>query len=194
MKLSFWERMVVNSPVRAWSLHLLEPWVFRRILAFPQGKRVLDVGCGNGQGLLMLARRAKPASLMGIDLDPKQVARAKARLAAAGVQAEVRVGKAEQIFLAAKSVDVVTSLGCIHHVPDWRAAAGECARVLAVGGVVYMLEFYRPLLRMIHWLAPHPTGRFTHEDLVDAVGERGLKVVGEWQVLGMFGVVVARKE
>lgn len=184
---------MVNSPLRAFSLHLLEPWAFGQILAFPQGKRALDIGCGNGQGLAMLAARAKPAKLLGIDLDPAQVARAQARMVALGIPATVRQGRAEELLLADGCVDIITSLGCIHHVPNWRGAVAESARVLAPHGVMYLLEFYRPLLLAIHWLAPHPPARFGHTELLEEITKHKLQVLGQWQCLGLFGVVVAQK-
>ena len=36
----------------------------------------------------------------------------------------------------------VFGFGVLHHVPDWRGAAAEIARVLKVGGTYFVEEFY----------------------------------------------------
>jgi len=61
-------------------------------LAAPQpGERVLDIGCGAGTTLLELAARVGPSGyVLGADISERSVARARERIAAAGLrQAEV---------------------------------------------------------------------------------------------------------
>lgn len=58
--------------------------------AVTEGMRVCDLGCGDGE--LLLAAAARGASVTGVELDPELAARAEARLAAAGVPADIVVG------------------------------------------------------------------------------------------------------
>lgn len=54
------------------------------------GMRVCDLGCGDGA--LLLAAAARGAAVVGVELDPSLAADARARLTAAGADAEVVVG------------------------------------------------------------------------------------------------------
>ena len=47
---------------------------------------------------------------------------------------DVQQGDITSLPLADATMDAVADFGIIHHVPDWRAAIAEVARVLAPGG------------------------------------------------------------
>lgn len=53
--------------------------------AIARGEYVLDVGCGNGQTTREAARRAAPATAVGIDLSAAMIGRARHRAAADGL-------------------------------------------------------------------------------------------------------------
>lgn len=44
------------------------------------GKRALDIGCNSGEFTIAIARQLQPAYLLGIDVDPQLVSRARAYL------------------------------------------------------------------------------------------------------------------
>jgi demethylmenaquinone methyltransferase/2-methoxy-6-polyprenyl-1,4-benzoquinol methylase len=50
-------------------------------------------------------------------------------------------GDARRLPLGTDSVDAVTIVDALHHVPDWEAVFAEVARVLAPGGVFVVAEF-----------------------------------------------------
>jgi SAM-dependent methyltransferase len=54
------------------------------------GDRVLDLGCGDGQVLLAAAERG--AAVAGVEADPDLVEEARANLADAGIEADIRLG------------------------------------------------------------------------------------------------------
>lgn len=193
MKLGLLERWLVNSPLRRLSLHTLEPAVLRQLAPFTRGGHVLDIGCGNGQGLIMLARETAPATLAGVDLDEGQLARARANLDQAHVAATLLQADITKLPLPAQSLDLVTSFGALHHVFAWEDALAEVKRVLRPGGLFYALEFYRPLLTFVAPLAPHPPRRFSHAEFIDALKGHGFQVMGDRNVLGLWGFVAIRK-
>ncbi len=95
--------------------------------------RVLEVGCGRGVALPVLAKRLQPAELVGLDCDPEVLAIAQARTAGVArlVEADVR----EMPFEDA-SFDLVFDFGTFFHTPGPEAMLAEIARVLAPGGTL----------------------------------------------------------
>ena len=102
------------------------------------GKRVLEVGCGSGNWLEMLAGAA---SLAGIDLDPGRAARAAARFP----EADIRAGDASSLPWASGGFDVVLQSTVFSSILDLgmrRAVASEMRRVLAPGGAILWYDFF----------------------------------------------------
>jgi SAM-dependent methyltransferase len=85
----------------------------------PEGRRILDVGCGNGAFLLLLARYRSPSHLMGVDIDPRAVARAEGLLARCPFVQSYRVEAFDGRSLppAVGTVDYVLMVDVLHHVP-----------------------------------------------------------------------------
>lgn len=93
-----------------------------------RGTRVLDVGCGSGETLLVASLRgAEPA---GIDLAPGLLTLAKERLP----RADLRNGDMQDLPFKAGSFDAVLYVNSLMFPPDRARAVAEGARVLAPGG------------------------------------------------------------
>ena len=105
-----------------------------------EAKSLLDVGCGGGHLLAHVAERYPGVSLHGIDLLPKQVARANARLGAKGLAGRVVEGSALDLPYASGTIDVVVSIASIKHWPDPERGLSECCRVLRPGGTLLVVE------------------------------------------------------
>ena len=142
MKLNPVEMVLVNNPLRTVVLRSTIAWLHAAAYA-PPVDRVLEIGCGQGDGVTEILSRFHPHALDAFDLDEQQVARARERLAG-GTQngAEVRlwVGDAEHIEAADGSYDAVFEFTIFHHVPDWRRALAEVHRVLRPGGLFLFEE------------------------------------------------------
>jgi 2-polyprenyl-3-methyl-5-hydroxy-6-metoxy-1,4-benzoquinol methylase len=94
------------------------------------GKRVLDIGCGDGEFALDLAARG--AKVCGIDASESMIAAARARPGAAGVAFEVAAAQA--LPFPAASFDIAVAMTILCFVADAAPVFREAARVLQPGG------------------------------------------------------------
>lgn len=103
------------------------------------GRRILNVGCGEGLDAVILG--ALGARVIGLDISDAAVALTKARATANGVRDRVNamVADAAVLPVATESIDGILAAAVMHHVDIPRAAA-ELGRVLRPGGVVVFIE------------------------------------------------------
>jgi SAM-dependent methyltransferase len=104
---------------------------------YVEGKRVLDVACGEGYGSALLAGVA--SAVTGVDIDAAAIAHARASYSAlANVRFEE--GSAAMLPLPDASIDAVVSFETIEHLPraDQPRMLAEIARVLTQDGVLVM--------------------------------------------------------
>ncbi len=195
MKLNWAERVLVNSPGRRLALHFIMRWVKATGRLRP-GARLLELGCGPGAGARLMLREFRPASLQVLDLDPDMVARAKECLKPErDSRVSLYVGDATHLPCRDGDLDGVFALGVLHHVPRWREALKEIARVLRPGGVYVLEEFYPPLYLnfLARRLFRHPEeDRFESTDLHRALTAAGFSVkkAMEMKKLGLLAVAV----
>jgi len=136
-------------------------------------RRVLDVGCGTGLLLRLLAARLPEAErLLGIDAAAGMIAAAKS------MPNDQRIsfseGVAENLPYPDKSFDLVVSSTSFDHWKDQGAGLGECARVLASGGHLVLTDLFSPLLVPTLLVARRDRARIKHraETLLKAAGFR----------------------
>lgn len=92
------------------------------------GDEVLDVGCGAGHGLNLLAIRA--SSVTGVDIDAKAIAYCSDRLLGRNPKLrELRVYDGYRLPYPDASFDVVTTIDVLEHVPDYHRFLDELLRV-----------------------------------------------------------------
>jgi SAM-dependent methyltransferase len=101
-----------------------------------QGERVVDVGCGAGIDSLIASRMVGPAGeVVGVDMTPPMLARAKESAARAGfTNVRFNEGLAESLPVPNAWADIVISNGVLNLFPDKLGALQEMARVLKPGG------------------------------------------------------------
>jgi len=104
-------------------------------------RRVLDIGCGTGYLLRLLARQWPQATeLAGIDPAPSMIE------AAAGPARDERlrfsIGAAERLPCPGSSFDLVVSTTSFDHWSDQQAGLRECARVLMPGGHLMLVDLF----------------------------------------------------
>lgn len=111
----------------------------------PAPRRILDVGCGTGYLLRQLASRCpRAAELTGIDAAAAMIEVAAA--AAADDRLRFCEGTAEKLPWPAGTFDLVVSTTSFDHWADQQAGLAQCARVMAPGGTLVLVDLFSPLL------------------------------------------------
>lgn len=105
--------------------------------------RVLDLACGTGEFAFELSRRFKGAEVLGVDVSSAMLELARRK------NASPRVAFAEEDAerlsgLPNRSFQLCTCAFGFRNFADRRKALREIARVLAPGGELVVLEFFRP--------------------------------------------------
>lgn len=195
MKLNWFERLVVNNPLRVMAQRMEIEW-FKRARPGSFGQRILEIGCGRGAGAALIYHTFYPSRLYAFDLDIRMV-----RMASASQPRDHRrfwdVADASALPLKSAAVDCVFGFGFLHHVPDWRQALVEIRRVLTPDGVYYMEELYPESYQnaIAGRLFEHPPhDRFRSPDLTRALEETDFTTLDrlEHRWLGILGVFQTR--
>jgi demethylmenaquinone methyltransferase / 2-methoxy-6-polyprenyl-1,4-benzoquinol methylase len=104
---------------------------------------VLDVATGPAGVALQVAARTG-ARVVGLDLTPSMLDRARRNVARAGARVPLLLGRGEQLPFADATFDAVTFTYLLRYVDDPAAAIRELARVVKPGGVLANQEFLVP--------------------------------------------------
>jgi ubiquinone/menaquinone biosynthesis C-methylase UbiE len=104
-------------------------------LGLAVGGRVLEVGCGRGVALPVLARLLRPSHLVGLDAEAEFLAEARSRLDDAGITAELIPGDVRRMPFPDAAFDLVVDFGTCYHIARAETALAEITRVLAPGGL-----------------------------------------------------------
>ncbi len=100
------------------------------------GERVVDLGCGTGNGALVAAELG--AHTTGVDPAPRLLEIARADAAERGLDATFLAGHAAEMPVDDGAADVLLSISGVTFAPDPVAAAAEMARVTAPGGRIVL--------------------------------------------------------
>ena len=153
-----WDRVFkdsTQSPLgRTFKNRAIRASGFFRLVRDPDA-RVLDVGCGTGAFLTDLKRRGY-RNLSGVEPDPDL---------ARGIPPDITVQHcgAEHMPFADNSFDAVYVYAVLHHLKGheaWRRSVAEMDRVLAPGGLLFILEPGSPALYRTMEAVAKLLGRF----------------------------------
>ncbi len=148
----------------------------------------LDVGCGTGALLSMIAEQRKDIKLFGIDLSEEMIKVARAKL---GEAADLRVSNSERLPFEDNRFDLITCTFSFHHYPNPKAVLTEMKRVLSQKGKLIIVDpvLFTPLRQIFNLLAPlrgEGSVRFRPKNLIcDLLKSVNLKV-SKWTILDWF--------
>src|SRR5215813_7210004 len=111
--------------------------------AIEPSHQVLDIGCGTGNLTLLVKHLHPRADVVGLDPDPKALARARRKGEARGFPLRFDRGFSDELPYADASFDRVFSAFMLHHLAlDVKEKTlREARRVLRSGGAFYALDF-----------------------------------------------------
>ncbi|WP_089905593.1 class I SAM-dependent methyltransferase [Loktanella fryxellensis] len=155
-------------------------------LAVPPGGHVLEVACGTGRNLALIAKAYPGARLYGLDISREMLRTATARI---GTQAVLKQADAcdfdGRTLFGVYGFDRIVLSYSLSMIPDWAGALRVAAAHLRPGGELHVVDFgdqsalpdwFRTLLR--GWLARfHVTPRTHLEPRMRALAnEHGLSL------------------
>ena len=111
-----------------------------------RGHRVLDLGCGTGTLALMLKEAAPGAHVVGLDVDARILALARAKAARAGIAIDWVEGSAAAPPFPDARFDRITSSLMLHHLTtaEKEATLAAIFRLLRPGGELHVADFGKP--------------------------------------------------
>jgi ubiquinone/menaquinone biosynthesis C-methylase UbiE len=118
-----------------WHIPLLVPF------AEQKGKKVLEIGCGNGADGVMFARAG--AQYTGVDLTEAAVEATRTHFQVMGLKGTFQIENAERLSFSDRSFDFVYSHGVLHHTPHPDNAFAELHRVLKPGGKAVLMLYHK---------------------------------------------------
>lgn len=160
------------------------------LASLKEGDVVLDLGSGAGFDAFLAAHRVGTAGkVIGVDMTPEMVEKAKANAEKGGFQnVEFRLGEIENLPVSGSEVDVIISNCVINLSPEKGKVFKEAFRVLKPGGrlMVSDLVLLKPLPEIVRQSVEAYVGCIAGAVMKDEylaaimdAGFRDLRVVGE---------------
>lgn len=149
------------------------------------GKRVLEIGLGQGADAESLIRRG--AIWTGLDLTAESVGRVRTRLTLRNLPfADLCQGSVLDLPFPADTFDMIFSHGVLHHVPEIQQAQREIHRVLRPNGELVVMLYSRWSLNYLVSIAG-----IRRAALLTAYSLCRLGLLDERRAGGMLGVHLA---
>jgi ubiquinone/menaquinone biosynthesis C-methylase UbiE len=138
---SFYASLLVATRAEGLEEARRDPGAAFAPLKLRAGLRVLDVGCGTGDHVRIMAPLVAPGPAVGVDLSATLIACAQRRVAPGLAPVSFQVGDACGLPFADAAFDRVVANQVLLHLADpWRAVA-EMRRVLRPGGLLSIGEW-----------------------------------------------------
>ena len=155
----------------------------KEVLARPNIRRILEIGCGNGWNMSRFAQYGRVA--FGLDAVADRVALAQ-------THGPALLADGLQLPFAADSLDMIYVQHVLHHIGNVERALAEIRRCLRPGGVLFLVETVEdnPIIRWGRrlypsWLGDEINATFTFAGLATQLVDSGFRVrkAGQYSVV-----------
>ena len=163
------------------------------------GMSVLELGCGTGRNLELIARTWPGVQLNGLDISSEMLKNARKRLGSNGILALGDATNFERtVLFGREGFDRVVLSYAVSMIPHWQAALAHAAAALAPGGSLHVVDFGdgkglpAPLRRLLDgWLAHfHVTRRLDLPEAAEQVARaENLRLQVQRGPLGYYQLV-----
>lgn len=143
-KARFWEETDYDRAFRgSFGRYMteVEADALQRVFPATKPATLLDLGCGHGRFLRWLAPRA--SKLIGLDRSWRllNIAGISQQEAPLGVPCGLVWGSAQELPFTTASLDAITCVRVVQHLPDQDKAYAEIRRVLRPGGALVLVQY-----------------------------------------------------
>lgn len=127
------------------SLNVDKSWRRKAVARIVSQKpsKVLDIACGTGDFTIALAQAGVP-EVMGVDISEGMLEVGRQKVAALGLNIEMKVDDSESLSLADDSVDAVSVAFGVRNFEHLQLGLNEMHRVIRPGGQVCVVELSVP--------------------------------------------------
>lgn len=129
------ERLIANWQKKHETAHTIVE-DFRKRAVDPKGKKILEVGFGNGDYLVAFAKAG--ADVYGLEVNETLLSIAKESAEDANVPINAQLYDGAHFPYSNDFFDGIYAISVLEHVSDRRAVMREVARVLKPGGCLYL--------------------------------------------------------
>jgi len=167
------ESMVRGLDAQARAIWPQEAPLIRRY-EIPPNARILDAGCGTGEGASRLAELFPQAQVLGVDIIDHHLELARSRYASLASRVKVEHRSIFDLGVPDRSFDLTVCRHVLHSIPHADRVLAELVRVTRSGGYLHiipedygMLHFQRGALdpRDFWHVVPASFGAITETDL-----------------------------
>ena len=145
------------------------------------GKKILEIGCGNGVGTLLIEELFQPSEFVATEFDPRLVE--IAQIKNKGTRVTVEAGDATRLRFQDNEFDAVIGLSVIHHIPNWQECIDEMHRVIKPDGLLIIKElsietFETPFGRIARRFVEHPYDSMLRKgEFLEYLEQKGFNVI-----------------
>jgi cyclopropane fatty-acyl-phospholipid synthase-like methyltransferase len=142
MTASSWDESYIGDTPAPWDIGRPQPAFVRLAEQGLLSGRVLDVGCGTGEQVLLAAAHGA-SEVVGIDISPRAIGKAREKAAERGISARFEVGDALNLSTQERGFSTIIDSGVFHVFSDEDRPryVASVASALEPGGRLFLMCF-----------------------------------------------------
>ena len=137
-----------NDRISLWRHRKWKQFAVNSLRVNNSAGRALDVGCGTGDMLELLAGKYPQMQLVGLDFSPNMLEVASERLKGCK-RVQLDCADAMEPPYGEKSFDCIVSAFALRNMPDWKRALERIVKLAKPGGVISCIDSFVPTCRLV---------------------------------------------